>query len=90
MNEPLRATGDMVGLVGSLVGTALYVLLVATTGNGPGGNWVMLGVGVLMIALGGAIGKMFGGWYAIQVFRHRAGQLERFVESLSGSQMSDA
>lgn len=85
MNEPLRATGDIVGLVGSLVGTALYVLWVATTTNGPGGDWWMLGAGVVMIALGGAAGKMFGGWYAIQVFRHRAGQLERFVESLRAS-----
>lgn len=81
LNEPLRATGDIMGLVGSLVGTALYVLWAATSITGPGAIWWTLGVGVAMIALGGAAGKMFGGWYAIQVFRHRAAQLERFVES---------
>lgn len=82
LNEPLRANGDIMGLVGSLLGTALYVLWVATATDGLAGNWGLLGMGVAMIGLGGAAGKMFGGWYAVQIFRHRAGQLERFVESL--------
>ena len=82
LNEPLRATGDIMGLVGSLVGTVAYVLWVATATNGVGGYWGLLATGIILIAAGGAVGKMIGGWYAIQVFRHRAAELERMVESL--------
>ena len=82
LNAALRSRGEMLALVGSLAGTVLYVGVVASSGRGLGGDWGLLGIGFVMIALGGAFAMMLGGWYANHVFVKRVSRLERLVIAL--------